>query len=128
MSQLIVSVQYKWKDGNDAATVAAAHKAFSEMCATIPGCRVFLVGLNEATKTSQSYEVYDTADALKILIGKAFEPGSPLTPLYEVVEVAPGTVSMQGTKATLDSIADIAGQFGATLFYTDSQDAVHVNL
>ena len=94
MSQLIVSVQYKWKDGNDAATVAAAHKAFSEMCATIPGCRVFLVGLNEATKTSQSYEVYDTADALKTLLGEAFEPGSPLTPLYEGVGVAPGTCSM----------------------------------
>lgn len=128
MAQLIVSVQYKWKDGNDTATVAAAHKAFSEMCATVPGCRVFRVGLNEATKTSQSYEVYDTADALKTLLGKAFEAGSPLTPLYEVVEVAPGTCSMQGTKATLDSIADLAEQFGAMLFYTDSQDAVHVNL
>jgi len=42
MTQLIVSVRFKWiQDGKDAAAVAAAHKAFSGMCAGVEGFRIF---------------------------------------------------------------------------------------
>ena len=47
MSQVIISVQYAWKEGVDASTVAAAHKKLvDECCAPIAGCRIFRYGLS----------------------------------------------------------------------------------
>ena len=81
MSQVIISVQYAWKEGVDASTVAAAHKKLvDECCAPIAGCRIFRYGLDEPNRRSQSYEVYDSPAAVQALLKSAMADGSPLMP------------------------------------------------
>ena len=126
MSQVIISVQYAWKEGVDASTVAAAHKKLvDECCAPISGCRIFRYGLDEPNRRSQSYEVYDSPAAVQALLKSAMAEGSPLMPMYEVCEVVPGSVCFQGTKESLETLKDAIAALGGTCFYTDSQEDSH---
>ena len=77
MSQVIISVQYAWKEGVDASTVAAAHKKLVvECCSPIAGCRIFRYGLDEPNRRSQSYEVYDSPAAVQALLKSAMAQAS----------------------------------------------------
>ena len=126
MSQVIISVQYAWKEGVDASTVAAAHKKLVvECCAPIAGCRIFRYGLDEPNRRSQSYEVYDSPAAVQALLKSAMADGSPLMPMYAVCAVVPGSVCFQGTRESLETLKDAIAAFGGTCFYTDSQEDSH---
>ena len=127
MSPIIVSAMFSWKDGADSAVVGNAHRALAEFARDIPGVRVCRYGLNEETRTSIVYAFYDSPEVLQQLSDALMSRGGDIRSAeMKVTELIPGHRYIQGSQASLDSVAKIIDDWGLARFDDDTQANTHV--
>jgi len=126
---IIISALFLWKDGADAASVGAAHKALAEFAGEVPGVRVCWYGLNEENRTSGVYAVYDSPEVLANLYEALETRGRDIMAAESVLtELVPGQTFVQGGKQSLDVLEEVIDGGGLLRFHTDTQGDTHVGL
>ena len=126
MKTIIISSMFSWKDGADAASVGAAHKALADFAGQIPGVRVCRYGLNEADRTSTVYAVYDSPEALKDLYAALVSRGGEIMAAESALtQLIPGQTFVQGHKESLDAVQEVIDGWGLKRFHTDTQGDTH---
>ncbi|MBM3670288.1 MAG: hypothetical protein FJW97_09810 [Actinobacteria bacterium] len=129
MQTIIISALFSWKDGVDAASVGAAHKALAEFARDVPGVRVCWYGLNEENRTSSVYAVYDSPEVLANLYAALETRGRDIMAAESALtQLVPGQTFVQGSKQSLDELEDVIDGWGLLRFHTDTQGDTHVGL
>ncbi len=129
MRTIIISALFSWKDGADAASVGAAHKALAEFAREVPGVRVCWYGLSEENRTSSVYAVYDSPEVLQNLYeALATRGGDIMAAESAVTTLVPGQTFVQGNKQSLDALEEVIDGWGLLRFHTDTQGDTHVGL
>ena len=129
MSEFIISAMSAWKDGADSANVGAAHKALAEFAREIPRVRVCRYGLNEQSRTSVVYGVYESPQALKELFDALVVRGGAIMEAeLQVTQLISGQTFIQGPLSSLEAVADVIDGWGLSPSHTDSQGNVHMAL
>ena len=127
MSVIIISAMFTWKDGADATNVGAAHKALAEFAGEIPGVRLCHYGINEDSRTSAVFAVYDSPEALQALFDALVTHGGDIMAAeLAVTEPIPGEMFIQGSKESLEALETVIDAWGLLPFHTDSQGIAHV--
>ncbi len=129
MNTIIINALFSWKDGADAASVGAAHKALAEFSREVPGVRICRYGLREEDRTSSVYAVYDSPEVLRDLFDALVTRGGDIMAAESALtDLVPGQTLIQGSEESLDSLEDVIDSWGLIRFHTDTQGDAHVSL
>jgi hypothetical protein len=127
MSVIIISAMFSWKEGVDATNVGAAHKALAEFAGAIPGVRLCRYGINEDSRTSGVFAVYDSPEALQALFDALVTRGGDIMAAeLAVTELIPGETFIQGSRESLEELETVIDAWGLQRLHTDSQGSAHV--
>jgi len=129
VSVIVISAMFSWKEDAGSTDVGAAHRALAEFARDIPGVRMCRYGLDEESRTSVVYAVYDSPEALRDLYeALVARGGGTMAAELAVTELIPERTFIQGSQASLDAVAEVIDGWGLQRFHTDSQGSAHVAL